>query len=187
MARKIVSFTLTMRKNNGIILNRHIVSNNQNISDFNIKIKQKNTHTFRRHIHRAKRIILIRHGESEGNVDESAYVNTADWQIRLTQKGKDQAHYAGKKLRELLKDDESIFFYVSPYKRTIETLEQIQSHFSKNQIWGVREEPRIAEQQFGNFQNVDEVRKAKTERKKFGRFFFRFPNGESGLDVYSSK
>ena len=37
MARKIVSFTLTMRKNNGIILNRHIVSNNQNISDFNIK------------------------------------------------------------------------------------------------------------------------------------------------------
>ena len=96
MARKIVSFTLTMRKNNGIILNRHIVSNNQNISDFNIKIKQKNTHTFRRHIHRAKRIILIRHGESEGNVDESAYVNTADWQIRLTQKGKDQ-HFGSSK------------------------------------------------------------------------------------------
>ena len=38
---------------------------------------QEGTHTLRRHFHRAKRIILIRHGESEGNVDESAYVNTA--------------------------------------------------------------------------------------------------------------
>ena len=68
-----------------------------------------------------------------------------------------------------------------------EALRKLRVCVSKNQIWGVREEPRIAEQQFGNFQNVDEVRKAKTERKKFGRFFFRFPNGESGLDVYSSK
>lgn len=28
---------------------------------------------------RARRIVLIRHGESEGNIDEAAYVNTADW------------------------------------------------------------------------------------------------------------
>ena len=26
---------------------------------------------------------------------------------------------------------------------------------------------------------------AKEERRSFGRFFFRFPNGESGLDVYN--
>jgi broad specificity phosphatase PhoE len=146
---------------------------------------RNSTHTFRRHFHRAKRIILIRHGESEGNVDESAYVNTADWQIRLTKKGKEQAHRAGKELRKIIKEDESIFFYVSPYKRTLQTLKEIQQMFPKEQVWGVREEPRIAEQQFGNFQNVEEVRKAKIERKKFGRFFFRFPNGESGLDVYS--
>ena len=28
-----------------------------------------------------KRIILIRHGESQGNIDETAYQNTPDWQI----------------------------------------------------------------------------------------------------------
>jgi len=53
------------------------------------------------------------------------------------------------------------------------------------EIIGTREEPRIAEQQFGNFQNPHKVRTAKAERRTFGRFFFRFPNGESGLDVYS--
>ncbi|VEU43333.1 unnamed protein product [Pseudo-nitzschia multistriata] len=49
----------------------------------------------------------------------------------------------------------------------------------------MREEPRVAEQQFGNFQNPHKVRTAKSERRTFGRFFFRFPEGESGMDVYS--
>ena len=29
------------------------------------------------------------------------------------------------------------------------------------------------------------MRTAKAERRTFGRFFFRFPNGEAGLDVYN--
>jgi len=41
---------------------------------------------------RPKRIFLLRHGQSLGNVDESAYVTTADWRIPLTDLGKDQAH-----------------------------------------------------------------------------------------------
>ena len=52
-------------------------------------------------------------------------------------------------------------------------------------IVGMRQEPRIVEQQFGNFQNPKKVRTAKAERRTFGRFFFRFPNGEAGLDVYN--
>lgn len=42
-----------------------------------------------------------------------------------------------------------------------------------------------SEQQIGNFQNVQQVLDAKSERSKFGRFFYRFPSGEAGLDVYS--
>jgi hypothetical protein len=34
-------------------------------------------------------------------------------------------------------------------------------------------------------ENPHKVRTAKTERRTFGRFFFRFPNGEAGLDVYN--
>jgi broad specificity phosphatase PhoE len=40
-------------------------------------------------------------------------------------------------------------------------------------------------EQFGNFQDVEQVKQAKIQRNSFGRFFYRFPNGESGLDVYN--
>lgn len=97
---------------------------------------------------------------------------------------------------------ESLFAYCSPYKRALDTWEIIEDylecenedilqisnkiHMKKGvKVIGFREEPRIAEQQFGNFQNPHKVRTAKSERRTFGRFFFRFPNGESGLDVYS--
>ena len=52
-------------------------------------------------------------------------------------------------------------------------------------VLGIREEPRIVEQQFGNFQDVQKVKDAKIERHRFGRFFYRFPGGEAGLDVYN--
>ena len=38
-----------------------------------------------------RRIVLVRHGESYGNVDESEYTRTPDSQIRLTRKGHEQA------------------------------------------------------------------------------------------------
>lgn len=40
---------------------------------------------------RPHRIILLRHGESQGNVDQNAYVTTADWRIPITDVGKRQA------------------------------------------------------------------------------------------------
>jgi broad specificity phosphatase PhoE len=61
----------------------------------------------------AKRIILIRHGQSEGNVDETAYETTADWQIALTSKGREQGRSAGRLLKELVGEEE-LMFYVSP-------------------------------------------------------------------------
>ncbi len=101
---------------------------------------------------KAKRIILIRHAESLGNEDETTYVHTPDWKIGLTDKGQMQASEAGVKLRDLIGPDESVYFYVSPYVRTQETLRGIKAQLQPQQIWGTREEPRIAEQQFGNFQ-----------------------------------
>lgn len=133
---------------------------------------------------RPKRIILLRHGESTGNVDDREYVTTADWKIPLSQIGHTQANEAGRKLFDII-GDEDAFFYVSPYLRTRQTLKHILESFPKSQILGVREEPRIVEQQFGNFQNQEEVKNAKISRKEFGRFFYRFPFGESGLDVYN--
>lgn len=41
------------------------------------------------------------------------------------------------------------------------------------------------EQQFGNFQNGEEMQVCKAHRSDFGRFYYRFPQGEAGLDVYN--
>eukprot|EP00571_Detonula_confervacea_P000174 CAMPEP_0172329102 /NCGR_PEP_ID=MMETSP1058-20130122/60701_1 /TAXON_ID=83371 /ORGANISM="Detonula confervacea, Strain CCMP 353" /LENGTH=236 /DNA_ID=CAMNT_0013046255 /DNA_START=1081 /DNA_END=1791 /DNA_ORIENTATION=+ len=121
-----------------------------------------------------------------GNVDESAYVNTADWRIPLTDIGKKQANEAGKLLREkICEKDAYVVFYHSPYLRTKQTLDEIIPFFHEREIISCLEEPRICEQQIGNFQNVQQVLDAKRERSKFGRFFYRFPSGEAGLDVYN--
>ena len=43
----------------------------------------------------------------------------------------------------------------------------------------------MAEQQFGNLKDQATIQQSIEERVKYGRFFYRFPNGEAGLDVYS--
>uniref|UniRef100_A0A453MEH3 Uncharacterized protein n=1 Tax=Aegilops tauschii subsp. strangulata TaxID=200361 RepID=A0A453MEH3_AEGTS len=77
-----------------------------------------------------------------------------------------------------------VYFYVSPYRRTLETLRGVGRAFDARRIAGVREEPRIREQDFGNFQDREKMRVEKEIRRRYGRFFYRFPDGESAADVY---
>ncbi|PHT57693.1 Phosphoglycerate mutase-like protein AT74 [Capsicum baccatum] len=138
---------------------------------------------------RPKRIILVRHGESEGNVDESVYTRVADPKVGLTEKGVIEAEECGRKMREMIEkndddDDWKVYFYVSPYKRGIETLRNLALSFERSRIAGVREEPRLREQDFGNFQDREQMKIEKAVRARYGRFFYRFPNGESAADVY---
>ncbi|KAJ8768527.1 hypothetical protein K2173_022627 [Erythroxylum novogranatense] len=137
---------------------------------------------------RPRRIILVRHGESQGNVDESVYTTVADPKIALTEKGKSQAVECGKRIRMMIEkdkvDDWKVYFYVSPYRRTLETLRNLGRVFERSRIAGLREEPRLREQDFGNFQDREKMRVEKGVRMRYGRFFYRFPNGESAADVY---
>lgn len=57
------------------------------------------------------RIILIRHGECHANTDESKFATEPDYTIELTEKGIRQAQEAGKKLKELVKE-ESMYFCI---------------------------------------------------------------------------
>lgn len=139
-------------------------------------------------------IIIIRHAQSEGNKDKAIHQNTPDHKVGLTPDGKEQAKQAGEKLRSLLREDDSLHFFISPYRRTRETTEGIlstlcsndpaPSPFQRHHI-KVYEEPRLREQDFGNFQpGTDEVERLWRERASYGHFFYRIPNGESGADVY---
>ncbi|KAH0832456.1 hypothetical protein AYO21_05140 [Fonsecaea monophora] len=139
-------------------------------------------------------IIIIRHAQSEGNRDKAIHQTTPDHKVGLTEEGHRQALAAGEKLRALLRTDDTLHFFISPYRRTRETTEGIlkslcsnepaPSPFQRHHI-KVYEEPRLREQDFGNFQpDTEEVERLWRERAQYGHFFYRIPNGESGADVY---
>lgn len=131
-----------------------------------------------------KRLILIRHGESEGNVDRDIYKHTADHGIHLTERGWHQALAAGMELHKIV-GKESVKFFVSPYVRTRETFHAIAKAWGGHEKLSFVEDPRIREQDFGNFQDPPQMLERHAERKKFGVFYYRFPDGgESCADVY---
>lgn len=209
-----------------------------------------------------KRIILLRHGESEGNVDETIYQRKADNLLELTAEGSRQALAAGMRIAKLLGPNEKVDMYMSPFQRSLQTARNIRkvlnSRTSKHSASasasaesrvcpGVGEGPRslpsspasqssfspasprasqtpdspqvtveleemekdvedemedemeargvhvccrhvnvesrIREQEFGNMQTED-FSKHRERQKNVGRFWYRFPTGESGADVY---
>lgn len=59
-----------------------------------------------------KRLILLRHGESEGNVNRSVYTSKGDSHLELTPAGLEQAKAAGARLKALIGEDR-VFIVVS--------------------------------------------------------------------------
>ena len=156
-----------------------------------------------------EKLVLIRHGQSMGNLDETIFATTPDNAMPLTDLGWEQARKAGTILKDkIITPGESVHFIVSPYVRTVETFHgivsawcdpdgeefvSIKDHNLKVNAWYERltelgltwnEDSRIREQDFGNYQTPEVTRRAKEERHRFGAFYYRFNNGESGSDVY---
>jgi broad specificity phosphatase PhoE len=128
------------------------------------------------------RIILVRHGESEGNIDRNTYAEKQDYKLLLTPEGIQQAEAAGKQLKETI-GDERLLFYVSPLWRTRMTFEHIARHFDEHKYrW--KEDPRLREQEWGHFRDLKANVQIDDERNKFGTFYYRIKDGESCADVY---
>ncbi|KAK3170759.1 hypothetical protein OEA41_002841 [Lepraria neglecta] len=136
-------------------------------------------------------IILVRHAQSEGN---NIHQTVPDHRVKLTPDGWKQAEEAGIKLRSLLRPNDTLHFFTSPYRRTRETTEGILNSLTSNtptpspfprHTIKVYEEPRLREQDFGNFQpSSTEMSRMWQERADYGHFFYRIPNGESAADAY---
>ncbi|HEX6347575.1 histidine phosphatase family protein [Umezawaea sp.] len=125
------------------------------------------------------RIILLRHGQSLGNVDESAYCRVPDHSLPLTALGESQARSTGPAIRSLIGEG-PVAVYVSPYLRTRKTLAGLELGPLVDRVVA---EPRLREQDWGNLQDPVQQEVLKHQRHAFGHFFFRLPNGESGADV----
>lgn len=128
---------------------------------------------------------IIRHGESMGNVDHSYYLHTPDHKVPLTDKGIQQAQEKRAELAKLLEHYQTIYSWASPYTRTKQTAFHMFPHAELNgKNIKHREDPRIREQEWGFLNSMETRDELVKERKRVGHFFFRFPNGESGADVY---
>lgn len=137
-----------------------------------------------------RRILILRHGQSEGNVDKTVYARKPDYAVDLTAEGRYQSQVAGHIIRNTI-GDEKLAVYYSPFYRTIQTLNNVSKTLkfdNINRIVSVREEPRIREQEWhGRIPldydaNLSDV--LERERDEHGTFFYRFEGGESCADVY---
>ncbi|KAI1822360.1 phosphoglycerate mutase [Xylaria intraflava] len=143
---------------------------------------------------RPRLILVIRHGQSEGNKNRAIHQTTPDHRVKLTPDGWAQARDAGRRLRAMLRPNDTLQFYTSPYRRTRETTEGILETLTsddpepspfKRCDMNIYEEPRLREQDFGNFQPCSaEMERMWQERADYGHFFYRIPHGESAADAY---
>ncbi|XP_028199607.1 phosphoglycerate mutase-like protein AT74 [Glycine soja] len=107
--------------------------------------------------------ILMQHRESQGNRDTTTYTTIPDHNIQSTAQSMAQALPTNEHLhREIGNDDCSpdwrVQFYVSPYVRTQSTLCDLRRCLLKKRIISVREESRIRERDFENFQVKREMK-----------------------------
>jgi broad specificity phosphatase PhoE len=131
---------------------------------------------------RPKRIILIRHGNSEGNADRERYATTPDHALNLTTEGEQQALQGGQEIKQLI-GEETVRVYLSPYTRTRQTYQQISQSIAPS-VDRVLEDPRLREQDWGHLRPSDQNEEISQQRDNFSTFYYRIPDGESGADVY---
>ena len=139
-----------------------------------------------------ERILLLRHGEAEHNV-HGAELLLADCPDRkpdnlceLTRVGQSQARAAGQRIAEILGEGSEISVVVSPFERAQQTLYCVQQMLGRGKVRvrRVHIDPRVREQEFGNFQVAEDMPRHKQTANEVGRFYYRRPTGESGADVY---
>jgi broad specificity phosphatase PhoE len=133
----------------------------------------------------SRKIFLVRHGESHGNIDKSTYSSVPDFAVQLTEKGKQQATEAGLSLQKIINGD-SVHYYVSPYWRTRQTYLGIRKQISSS-VQKYREDPRLREQEWADGAPLPDYTVKLTEdaiRDDVGHFYYRFGGGESCADVF---
>lgn len=145
-------------------------------------------------VKRPKRIILMRHGQTHG------YSHTCDCQVAglqvcalkpeverpLTEEGKLQSLQAGVALRHII-GDESVTFVASPYVSCKQTFKYVSGSFDNDATCQYVEDPRLRNQDHGDWHlkvaasKVDQFQK---QSQVVGKFYYRWPDGESCTDVY---
>jgi broad specificity phosphatase PhoE len=143
-----------------------------------------------------KTVVLVRHARSTANDDPSVYLTTPDHAIPLVRPDDDPAALAaGDALRALDLDPTALCSWYSPYLRCRQTQSLVLARAFGDEARRVRtrESFLLREQEFGDWDSLtddeiatrDPARHARLQRMTdaLGRFYFRYPQGESRADV----
>ncbi|CAN5917932.1 histidine phosphatase family protein [soil metagenome] len=141
-------------------------------------------------------IVLVRHGRSTANDDPTVYLTTPDHAIPLARPDDDHASLlAGDLVRSLAFDPDHVCSWRSPYVRCVQTEELVMRRALGDAFDGIRrrESFLLREQEFGDWDGLDEEQMEARDPERFarrarmtdhrGRFYFRYPSGESRADV----
>jgi broad specificity phosphatase PhoE len=130
------------------------------------------------------KLLITRHGQSEGNIDQSVYFKMPDWSVPLTEKGKEQANLVGGLIyNNLINSNECLLVY-SPYTRAKQTKEIIEKRLLLSPHYEKIENPIVREREWGNLRNEYEACKTREERNHLFDFYRRPDGGESFADCH---
>jgi broad specificity phosphatase PhoE len=139
-------------------------------------------------------IILIRHAQSEANADKDVLKTIPDHRLAITEQGRIQVKELVHSLNEkgLLDLPFGNHVYVSPFLRTRQTYQEFVKNYADGGLIrnlheymdNLHESPLIREQEWGQKLGEGYNYSTEKERLEYGMFYYRYPNGESGADVY---
>lgn len=145
---------------------------------------------------RIQNIYLVRHGKSEANASKTAITDTPDFDIALTEEGREQSVESGVKLSRAISPKSTsgdFAIYWSPFQRTVSTKELsldrlfAMSPWIKDRTRIFKEDSRLRELSWGFFNRfkADPVLHADhlKDLDKYGCPFYETSYSESGLRV----
>lgn len=145
---------------------------------------------------KVRELILVRHGQSEGNVAAEAAardelprieVPARDPDVVLSEAGRKQAEAVGRWVEELSEGKRPGVVWTSPYRRARETAEIIMKACDLQ--LDVRVDERLRDRDMGitdmlTAAGIRELYPEEAERRSWlGKFYYRPPGGESWADV----
>ncbi len=141
-------------------------------------------------------IALVRHGRSTANDDPRVYLTTPDHVIPLSRPTDDpESLLAGDRLATLGYAAADVCSWRSPYLRCVQTEELVMRRALGDGFAQIkrRDSVLLREQEFGDWDGLDEAGMLALDPVKYarrarmtdhrGRFYFRYPSGESRADV----
>jgi broad specificity phosphatase PhoE len=145
-----------------------------------------------------ERLVIVRHGQSAGNVARDAAhdavadriaLSSRDADVPLSDLGREQAQALGIWFSDLSTDQRPEVLLCSPYLRALQTAEEFRNAGGASAETAICFDERLREKEFGILDGLTTIGVANVFpdqaefRRLLGKFYHRPPGGESWCDV----